>query len=62
MKKNVVFMACVQNKEKSKKYGDFDYFDYSIKTWEYWCKLNDCPPAKFQMLRKLRWQECCLRF
>ena len=42
MKKNVVFMACVVNKDKSKKYGDFDYFDYSIKTWEYWCKLNDC--------------------
>ena len=36
MKKNVVFMACVVNKDKSKKYGDFDYFDYSIKTWEYW--------------------------
>ena len=35
-------MACVVNKDKSKKYGDFDYFDYSIKTWEYWCKMNDC--------------------
>ena len=35
-------MACVVNKDKSNKYGDFDYFDYAIKTWEYWCKMNDC--------------------
>ena len=42
MKKNVVFMACVQNEDKSQKYGNFDYFDYAIKTWEYWCRINDC--------------------
>ena len=42
MKKNVVFMACVVNKDRVKKYGNFDYFDYSIKTWEYWCEKNNC--------------------
>ena len=35
-------MACVQNEDKSQKYGNFDYFDYAIKTWEYWCRINDC--------------------
>ena len=40
-------MACVANKEKSKKYGDFDYFDYSIKTWEYWCERNGCEFVEF---------------
>jgi len=42
MKKNVVFMACVVNKDRVNKYGNFDYFDYSIKTWEYWCEKNNC--------------------
>ena len=35
-------MACVVNKDRVKKYGNFDYFDYSIKTWEYWCEKNNC--------------------
>ena len=37
MKKNVVFIACVANKQKVDKYGSFQYFDYTIKTWESWC-------------------------
>ena len=48
MKKNVVFIACVVNKEKTEKYGGFDYFDYTIKTWEYWCKKNNCELVLFQ--------------
>ena len=28
MKKNVVFMACVVNKDRVKKYGNFDYYEY----------------------------------
>jgi len=48
MKKNVVFIACVVNKEKTNKYGSFDYFDYTIKTWEYWCKKNNCELVLFQ--------------
>ena len=42
MKKNVVWWPAVRNKEHSDKYGNFDYFEYSRKTWEYWCKKNDC--------------------
>jgi len=48
MKKNVVFIACVPNKERVDKYGSFQYFDYTIKTWEYWCKKNNCELVLFQ--------------
>ena len=41
MKKNVVWWPAVKNKEHSGKYGNFGYFEYSRKTWEYWCKKND---------------------
>lgn len=41
MKKNVVWWPAVRNKDHSEKYGNFDYFDYSRKTWEYWCEKND---------------------
>ena len=41
MKKNVVWWPAVKNKEHSDKYGNFGYFEYSRKTWEYWCKKND---------------------
>jgi len=41
MKKNVVWWPAVKNKEHNDKYGNFGYFEYSRKTWEYWCKKND---------------------
>ena len=41
MKKNVVWWPAVKNKEHSGKYGNFGYFEYSRKTWEYWCEKND---------------------
>ena len=41
MKKNVIWWVGVNNKNLSDKYGDFKYFEYSRKTWEYWCKKND---------------------
>ena len=41
MKKNVVWWPAIKNKEHNDKYGNFEYFDYSKKTWEYWCKKND---------------------
>jgi len=41
MKKNVIWWPAVKNKDHSDKYGNFDYFDYSRKTWEFWCKKND---------------------
>ena len=41
MKKNVIWWPAVKNKDHSDKYGNFDYFEYSRKTWEFWCKKND---------------------
>ena len=41
MKKNVIWWPAVKNKDHNDKYGNFDYFKYSRKTWEFWCKKND---------------------
>ena len=41
MKKNVIWWIGVINPEHKDKYGGYDYFQYSRKTWEYWCKKND---------------------
>jgi len=41
MKKNVIWWPAVKSEIHSEKYGNFDYFEYSRKTWEYWCKKND---------------------
>jgi len=41
VKKNVIWWPAVKNKDHSDKYGNFDYFEYSRKTWEFWCKKND---------------------
>ena len=41
MAKNVVWWIGVKNKQLSDKYGGFEYFEHSRKTWEYWCKKND---------------------
>jgi hypothetical protein len=43
MKKNVVFWIAVQNNDPHifKKHGGFKYFEYSKKTWQYWCNKND---------------------
>jgi hypothetical protein len=40
-KQNVVWWIGIKNEELSDKYGGFDYFEYSRKTWESWCKKND---------------------
>ena len=42
MKKNVVWWPAIINSEHKDKYGGYDYFEYSKKTWEYWCERNDC--------------------
>jgi ubiquinone/menaquinone biosynthesis C-methylase UbiE len=39
--KNVIFLIAVKNPEHSKKYGGFDWFDYAIKSWSFWCKRNN---------------------
>jgi len=41
MKKNVIWWPAVKNKDHNDKYGNFDYFEYSRKTWEFWCEKND---------------------
>ena len=38
MKKNVVWWPAIVNEEHKDKYGGYEYFEYSRKTWEYWCK------------------------
>ena len=38
--KNVVWWPAIKNPNHTEKYGGYDYFDYSRKTWEYWCKKN----------------------
>ena len=42
MKKNIVWWPAIINEEHKDKYGGYDYFEYSRKTWEYWCERNDC--------------------
>jgi hypothetical protein len=43
MKKNVLFWIAVNNTHPhmQEKHGGFEYFDFSRKSWEYWCKKND---------------------
>jgi hypothetical protein len=48
MKKNVIWWPAVKNKDHSDKYGNFDYFEYSRKTWEFWCKKNDVLFVSFE--------------
>ena len=39
MSKNIVFIV---NLSEDKKPGRDKPYDYSIKSWEYWCDINDC--------------------
>tara|TARA_Y100001972_G_scaffold31446_2_gene38715 strand:+ start:4812 stop:5597 length:786 start_codon:yes stop_codon:yes gene_type:complete len=41
--KNVVFWIGVKSNNSLllEKHGDFSYFEYSKKTWKYWCDKND---------------------
>jgi len=41
MKKNIIWWPAIVHNELKDKYGQYDYFKYSRKTWEYWCKKND---------------------
>lgn len=42
-KKNVVWWTALRNAlpDQVEKYGGFDWFEQSRKTWEFWCKKND---------------------
>tara|TARA_Y100000310_G_scaffold304312_1_gene343336 strand:+ start:24 stop:827 length:804 start_codon:yes stop_codon:yes gene_type:complete len=69
MKKNIVWWPAVINPEHSTKYGGYNYFDYSRKTWEYWCKKNDVlfvpftEPVEGDLIRfRVNWQKCLFVF
>ena len=51
------------------KYGGYDYFQYSRKTWEYWCERNDClfvpftEPVEEDLFRyRINWQKAIFLF
>ena len=44
---NVVFWPAIKNQKLSEKYGGFDYFEYSKKSWKFWCEQNDCLFVEF---------------
>mgnify|MGYP003988501745 FL=1 len=46
-KKNVVWWPAVVNENHIDKYGGYDYFQYSKKTWKYWCERNGCEFVEF---------------
>ncbi len=42
--KNVIFWTGIKNTAPNmiEKYGGYEWMDISKKSWEYWCKKNDC--------------------
>ena len=51
------------------KYGGYNYFQYSRKTWEYWCERNDCifvpftEPVEEDLFRyRINWQKAIFLF
>lgn len=69
MKKNVVWWPAVVNDTHMSKYGGYDYFEYSKKTWEYWCERNDClfvpftKPVEEDLFRyRINWQKAIFLF
>ena len=69
MKQNVIWWPAVKVEEHKGKYGNFDYFDYSRKSWEYWCKKNDVlfvpfeePIEKDLFKFRINWQKAIFVF
>lgn len=61
--KNIVVWTAVKNEEHSIKYGGWDWFDYSRRTWQYWCNKNNVqfieytePMEKDLMKHRVTWQ------
>ena len=46
-KKNVVWWTGITNPDHNEKYGGFKFFEYSKKSWEFWCKRNNCEFVAF---------------
>ena len=69
MKKNVVWWPAVIFDDHKEKYGGYDYFEYSRKTWKYWCKKNDVlfveftEPVEKDLIRyRINWQKAIFVF
>jgi hypothetical protein len=68
-KKNIIWWTGIINTEHNDKYGGFEYLQYSRKTWEYWCKQNDCefiaftePVEKDLFKFRVNWQKAIFCF
>ena len=69
MKKNVIWWPALKNPNHLDKYGGFEYFEYSRKSWEYWCEKNDCifvpftNPIENDFIEyRPQWQKCLFVF
>ena len=69
MKKNVVWWTAIVNPDHKDKFGGYYYFNESRKTWEYWCKENDCifvpftEPVEKDLIRfRPNWQKAIFVF
>lgn len=47
MKKNVIFWCGIKNQAHNDKYGNFEYFEYTKATWQYFCKRFNCEFVEF---------------
>lgn len=68
-KKNVIWWTGIINPDHNEKYGGFEYMEYSRKSWEFWCKRNNCEFVAFtepieQDLKRFRvnWQKALFVF
>ena len=69
MKKNVIWWPALKNLNHLDKYDGFKYFEYSRKSWEYWCEKNDCifvpftNPIENDFIEyRPQWQKCLFVF
>ena len=69
MKKNVIWWPALKNPNHLDKYGGFEYFEYSRKSWEYWCEKNNCifvpftNPIENDFIEyRPQWQKCLFVF
>ena len=52
MKKNIIFLIAVRNKEFEKKYGGFGWFKYAVESWTYWCERNNAELVIYETPKK----------
>ena len=69
MKKNVIWWPALKNLNHLDKYDGFKYFEYSRKSWEYWCEKNNCifvpftNPIENDFIEyRPQWQKCLFVF